>query len=151
MLIEASGTAVDGGGGCVASVEVSWEAGEWHPADIAAVGPAVAWSLRWGLPWQRLHGAAPEPGDALSLRVSDDSGNAALFPDAGSVVVVDVCCSRFERGGNQGERLEGEKSIIRVARKTKTVSLFVLWIRTLKRLSFRFRVLRWLALACWLV
>jgi hypothetical protein len=86
MLIEASGTAVDGGGGCVASVEVSWKAEEWHPADIAAVGPAVAWSLRWGLPWQRLHGAAPGPGDAISLRASDDSGNAALFADVGVVV-----------------------------------------------------------------
>ena len=62
-------------------MEVSWVAGEWHPADIVAIGPSVSWTVSWGEPWERIHATMAQAGNQVSLRIADDSGNMANFED----------------------------------------------------------------------
>lgn len=68
--------------GVVASVEVSWDGGgRWHPATLPRMDRQVRWSFLWGdQPWHVLHGAPPEPGAGLSVRVADDAGNVMVSP-----------------------------------------------------------------------
>jgi len=87
----ASGWASDGGGGVVASVELSWTAergtaAQWHPARLERLASYTRWSFVWGhLPWQLLHGELPSAGARLQLRVADDSGNIAQL-DSGATI-----------------------------------------------------------------
>ena len=83
------GRATDAGG-VVASVEVSWEAGRWHPAVLDRLASDVAWEATWGdEPWHvPLHGALPKEGATYALRAADDSGNVREWSAAAGAVRV---------------------------------------------------------------
>jgi hypothetical protein len=75
-----TGTAADTGGGVVAGVEVSTDAGStWHPAT-----GTTAWSYTW-----TAHG---NPSTTIKSRAVDDSGNLET-PGAGASVNVSCPCS----------------------------------------------------------
>jgi Domain of unknown function (DUF4082)/Fibronectin type III domain/Bacterial Ig domain len=80
------GSATDSGGGVVAGVEVSIDAGKtWHPASITTPdGATVSWSYTWVA-----HGS---PSTSIESRATDDSGNVET-PSAGVSVNVACPCS----------------------------------------------------------
>ena len=71
-----TGSATDSGGGVVAGVEVSTDAGNtWHPATLTTPdGTTVSWSYTWVA-----HGS---PTTTIESRAIDDSGNIET-PSAG--------------------------------------------------------------------
>ncbi|WP_369797936.1 DUF4082 domain-containing protein [Cryobacterium sp. MLB-32] len=80
-----SGTATDAGGGVVAGVEISTDAGAtWHPAT-----GTTAWTYSWVA-----HGS---PSTAVRTRAVDDSGNLEA-PTAGADVNVACPCSLWGNG-----------------------------------------------------
>jgi hypothetical protein len=80
--VTVQGTASDSGGGVVAGVEVSTDAGAtWHPAN-----GTTNWSYTWSA-----HGS---PSAVLKSRAVDDSGNLES-PGAGTTVSVACPCSIF--------------------------------------------------------
>ena len=91
----ATGWAMDGGGGVIASVELSWdglppdaEGKRWHPTSLERLEKAVTWTFEWGDGWQRQLGRAPPHGHGakskLWLRIADDSGNLGLSEERGT-------------------------------------------------------------------
>jgi Domain of unknown function (DUF4082)/Fibronectin type III domain/Bacterial Ig domain len=89
--VTVSGTATDTGGGVVAGVEVSSDAGStWHPANLtSAASQSVTWSYSWVA-----HGS---PTTKIRSRAVDDSANLET-PSAGVTVNVSCPCSIWGAG-----------------------------------------------------
>jgi Domain of unknown function (DUF4082)/Fibronectin type III domain/Bacterial Ig domain len=101
-----SGTAADSGGGVVAAVEVSTDAGTtWHPA---------AGTTNWSYSWV-VHGS---PTATILARAADDSGNLS----APALVAVNVACPCSIWGPNvtPGGIDSGDTQAVEVGIKFKT-------------------------------
>jgi hypothetical protein len=124
--VSISGTATDAGGGVVAGVEVSTDAGKtWHPATtMSAPGTSVTWSYSW-----IAHG---NPTTTIESRAADDSGNLEK-PGPGVTVNVNCPCSIWGTNVTPTTTDSGDPASIEAGVKfTTDVSGYITGIRFYK-------------------
>ena len=107
-----SGSATDSGGGVVAGVEVSTDAGKtWRPATtMSNPGTSVTWSYSWVA-----HGS---PSTKIESRAVDDSGNIET-PSSGTTVNMACPCSIWGPAVTPGTIDSGNTSATEVGVKFK--------------------------------
>ncbi len=121
-----TGTATDPGGGAIAEVDVSTDAGAtWHPATISG---ADAQTVNWSYSWT----TRSSPTTIIMSRAVDDSGNIER-PSAGVTVNVDCPCSLWGSGVTPGTPDSGDPSSVELGmRFTSDVSGTVTGVRFYK-------------------
>ncbi|MEP7376625.1 MAG: N,N-dimethylformamidase beta subunit family domain-containing protein [Chitinophagaceae bacterium] len=126
--ITISGTAADAGGGVVAAVEVSTDAGvTWRSATINAADQSIGWSYRW-VP-------LAEGTATIKVRGVDDSGNIEIPGQSTKVTIgPDVCpCNIFPPASLPSKPLDNDHQPIEIGVKFKaTENGFISGIRYYK-------------------